>query len=428
MARPKKRALEELTDRGHEGESEGSYVILELASGKPLKNKGWPRLQACIRNIVGAEKVEKAIFVGEGKLLVKTKSMTQTQRFLRAKFFDGEEVICKLDERKNSSKGTIYAVDLQELSEEEVVEGLREFGVIAAKQVKRRRGEREEGTPCFVLTFSKLKVPEEIRLDYVVYKVRPCLPRPLLCQRCGKYGHTWQRCVRPKVCLRCSQTAHEGACTLRCGNCESASHTFMFVEECQVYKNEQEIIKIRYEHDVTYKEARKIFQDRNPIVMSRPFSKVVANSAPSSSSQSAVQTPDMDCRLRALEEKFDKMISLMSKIIERQDQCQLKEASPASIPQDESEKKAECQGKQHMNVDVDVQQTRSDNLSKAEEGWTVVSRGRTSHRNTKRDSVSTSSGGESRQSTSRGASLQASQRLVVINLDELKEKEKKKNG
>lgn len=96
---------------------DGAEVVLELASGQASKNRGWPRLHACVRKIVGDGKV----YCVAGKLMVNTKNSKQTKRFLAAKCFDGEGVICSLDEEK-------YPEDLREAGVESVMEWLKEFG------------------------------------------------------------------------------------------------------------------------------------------------------------------------------------------------------------------------------------------------------------------------------------------------------------
>ena len=116
----------------------GIFLIIKLKTGKPMKGRGWPWVQQCIRGILGqgeSGKVAKVSFLSKGDLLVKTKNEKQTEKLIRASFFGEEPCEVVKDERLNSSKGRIYAPDLMELSEGEVVGWLGEFGVVAAKRV-----------------------------------------------------------------------------------------------------------------------------------------------------------------------------------------------------------------------------------------------------------------------------------------------------
>ena len=119
----------------------GPYrVLLEnhTKNGSLVKAKGWPWVQAALRGLLGKEKVEKANFLQDGSLLIKTKSQTQTEKLLQATSLLKEECQVVRDAKLNVSKGTIFASDLQELSEEEVVQWLDEFGVVGAKKFTRK--------------------------------------------------------------------------------------------------------------------------------------------------------------------------------------------------------------------------------------------------------------------------------------------------
>ena len=53
----------------------GSHLKIKLKSGKPIKSKGWPWVQLGVRGILGAtDRLEKASFLSDGGLLVKTKT------------------------------------------------------------------------------------------------------------------------------------------------------------------------------------------------------------------------------------------------------------------------------------------------------------------------------------------------------------------
>lgn len=91
-------------------EDTGEYLRVQLLSGKAIKDRGWPWVQACIRGILGGqEKVDKANFLSDGNLLLKTKTQQQTDRLLKASMFGEEKcTICK-DGKLNQSKGIIHA-------------------------------------------------------------------------------------------------------------------------------------------------------------------------------------------------------------------------------------------------------------------------------------------------------------------------------
>ena len=173
----------------------GSYLKIKLKSGKPIKSKGWPWVQLGVRGILGAtDRLEKASFLSDGGLLVKTKTEQQTEKLLHTQAFAGEECVVVRDERLNQSRGTIQAYDLLDLSEDEVVGWLREFGVVGAKRFTRKVNGTVENTATLLLTFDRPSCPTKLQLDYVTYHIQQYIPNPMMCYRCGRFGHPEVRC------------------------------------------------------------------------------------------------------------------------------------------------------------------------------------------------------------------------------------------
>ena len=265
--RPSKRKALDITAEcmEHEhGKMQGSFLILELEENKPFKSRGWPWVQAGLRGILGTEKAEQVKFVKEG-LLVKTKNGEQTRKLLRATLFGDQAVKVSKHGKLNQSRGTIYAEDLKELEESEVVEWLREYGVTDVKQVWRKEGNRVVKTPLFEITFDKHVPPETIKLDYVSYEVRRSYPRPLQCQACGRLGHHHAVCRARPTCLRCGEEKHGTGhltCDMKCINCSGNDHVSMN-NRCPRITEEREVIKIKVDRGMTHMEARKVVQEKN---------------------------------------------------------------------------------------------------------------------------------------------------------------------
>ena len=228
----------------------GEYIKVKLVSGKPIKEKGWHWVQACIRGILGGqEKVAKANFLGDGTLLIKTQNETQTSKILGAHLFGEEECVAERDQRLNQSKGVIHAPDLLSLSEEEVCHWLKPFGVAAVRRFTKKVGDQTQPTPTLLLTFSKPACPPHLELDYVRYQVRKFIPNPLICHNCGKYGHGQDKCTSDSVCLKCAGATHEGPCDAKCVNCNQVGHS-CGSKQCETWKAEREICEIKVEKDV----------------------------------------------------------------------------------------------------------------------------------------------------------------------------------
>ena len=290
----------------------GTYLHIRLTSGKALKGRGWPYVQQCIRGILGDQKVQKANFQSDGSLLVKTCNDRQTEKLLQATMFGADECNITRDSRLNSSRGTIYAYDLIELNEDEVVGWLREFGVTAAKRFTRRVDGCTVNTPTLLLTFNRPTCPNKLELDYITYHVRRHIPNPLICHKCGKFGHAEARCSAEAVCLNCAGERHEGPCQAKCVNCEKSGHSCRS-RDCPVWKKEREICELKVDRDVSYAHARRLYDQTHQTPVIRPYATVVRSQSDTNNQDNVLRD-----RVEKLEQKVDRMITLLSELLDRQ--------------------------------------------------------------------------------------------------------------
>ena len=126
---------------------------------------------------------------------------------------------------KNFSRGVIFCLDLEGVSDGEIEEGLAEFGVITARRIQTRRGGELVPTHSVILTFDSTDIPTEVKVGYVTVKVRPYVPAPMRCFRCLRFGHTRDSCRNRPTCGKCAATDHTSedcsSATLKCVNCDA---------------------------------------------------------------------------------------------------------------------------------------------------------------------------------------------------------------
>ena len=167
---------------------------------------------------------------------------------------------------KNSVKGIINCFDLRDVSEDEIVEGLSGFGVTQAKRITTRRGGAQAPTDNIILTFQGNDLPPNVLVGYVRVKVRAFIPSPMRCFSCQKYGHPRTRCNGRPTCSRCASTDHtDENCdsdTLRCVNCGGGHSSYD--RSCPAYKREQEINSIKATRNISFREAREVYNETHP--------------------------------------------------------------------------------------------------------------------------------------------------------------------
>lgn len=159
----------------------------------------------------------------------------------------------------NMVRGVISDDDLKYLSEEELLEGLREQNVINVFRIKIRRDNKEIPTRHLVLTFESSTLPEAVEVGYTKIKLKPYIPNPRRCFKCQRYGHGSQTCRGQLTCAKCASHEHPAE------NCESETHLCINCEgshaaysrTCPTWKQEKDIITLKVKENLTYREARK---------------------------------------------------------------------------------------------------------------------------------------------------------------------------
>ena len=147
-----------------------------------------------------------------GQVLIQCSSRPQALRALTIQSFLGLRCTVTPADRLNSTDGRCYAPTLKDVSEEELLYELAPQGVI---RVTRLKSKGASPNPLLEVTFRGLSCPSALYAGYEVIPVERWLRTPMVCRRCGRYGHTTARCKRRDVC---------------CGRCSDGGHTF---EECQ---------------------------------------------------------------------------------------------------------------------------------------------------------------------------------------------------
>ncbi|XP_064482546.1 uncharacterized protein LOC135395237 [Ornithodoros turicata] len=161
----------------------------------------------------------------------------------------------------NIVRGVISESELLECSDSELEEGLADEGVVLAKRIVMRRDGKEVPTKHVVLSFKLHSLPSTIKAGYLNCHVRAYIPNPRRCYKCQKFGHGSQVCRGQAVCARCAGKDHSSeTCSndIRCTNCEGNHPAYS--RSCPFWQEEKQVLKIKFEQNVTYRAARAQLQ------------------------------------------------------------------------------------------------------------------------------------------------------------------------
>ena len=144
---------------------------------------------------------------------------------------------------------------------EEMKENLKSQGVTSVKRIIIKKEGKHIETNTFVLTFNTPIVPKDIKIFYRNIKIELYIPNPLRCFWCQKFGHHEDKCSAPPVCGKCGQEGnHASTCSnpIKCANCGKDHPAYS--NQCEVWLKEKEIIKLKVKNNITYPEARKLYE------------------------------------------------------------------------------------------------------------------------------------------------------------------------
>ena len=120
-------------------------------------------------------------------------------------------------------------------------------------------------TNTLLLTFNSATIPPNLKIFYRIIPVELYIPNPLRCFNCQRFGHHESNCSEDpgSVCERCGKGNHDhhtSQCKnpIKCVNC-GKDHTPKS-NLCEIWEKEKEIIKIKVTKNITFPEARKLFE------------------------------------------------------------------------------------------------------------------------------------------------------------------------
>lgn len=246
---------------------ESIYVIIKRTeAGHPkMSELSVFGVQKAIETICGSD-VAKTSVLKDGSLLVQTKSKKQADQLLKNKTFCGLTTVNVTEhEYLNSSKGFVVCEAFENLTTDEIVNGLKQYKVIKAEKQKTKKNDIWVDSSTVILTFKSNSFPSKIKIGYLSANVRQYVPNPMRCSKCYKYGHTKKYCKNEmETCRDCGENkSQEHVCVeIKCTNCKEKHPATS--RDCPRYKEEHQIQKIRTVERISYGEARRKLKETQP--------------------------------------------------------------------------------------------------------------------------------------------------------------------
>ena len=165
----------------------------------------------------------------------------------------------------NSKKGVISCPDLKECSDEEILDDLGSQGVTNLQRIYITRTGKRIATGTFIVTFNSPVLPNANSVGYLKVKVQLYIPNSIRCFKCQRYGHFKTSCTHNKVCAKCGQTGHESEQCNNAPNCVNCSGKHAAnAKDCPKWLEEKAVQKLKYEKNISYPEAKKLYMPVQP--------------------------------------------------------------------------------------------------------------------------------------------------------------------
>lgn len=269
-----------------EQEPTSQFLVMSAKNTNETLQKVSPFVvQQTVRDVASGD-VNTIKRLRNGTILIETKkNKAQATRLLKLKkLYDPKQTEVNVEEHRtlNSSKAVAFCDDFTYLTDTEILDGLKEQGVIEIRRMYSRneKGERVNSKGC-MFTFKRIQPPNILHVGFLKITTRLYIPNPMRCYNSYGYNHTKERCFKDKepICGNCTESAkcqktikinnnekeiekivcdNKPKC-VNCGDSHSAWN-----RKCPAFKKQYEIQKIKTEQRIPLREAKLIYRSLYP--------------------------------------------------------------------------------------------------------------------------------------------------------------------
>ena len=244
------------------------YLVVESENPEePLAGLSPWAIEEGFKGISQAIKIERNLNKDKGIFLIECQNERASKNALARNGTNFVDRKIKVSPHRslNTSRGVIHCYDLRNDTIEFIEEKLKSQGVTKVHRARKGKSEPPQFTHTYFLTFGTPTPPENVKIAYIKVKVEPFIEKPHQCHNCKKFGHSKHKCRGKPVCGQCGSEAHEGSCphAPKCSNCGGTHGPTS--KKCGIYLKEVEILKIKSERKVSFKEAKRIVDTSSSI-------------------------------------------------------------------------------------------------------------------------------------------------------------------
>ncbi|CAN7974722.1 unnamed protein product [Ixodes persulcatus] len=238
----------------------------------------------------------KAKKLHSGDLLVEVEKEQQSIALLGLTRIADHKVTVTPHRSLNTNRGVISEEDLLESTEDEILEGHSNQGVIAVKRITLRRDDQEKPSKHLVLTFNSTTLPQAVKAGYLNCKVRPYITNPRRCFSCQRLGHGAATCRGQTTCGKCSSNDHPtdncASDFSKCVNCSGAHPAYS--RSRPKFKEEKEILTLKTKEKLTYLKPENASPKKRHSFLSQGSFAEAARRGPARPTVSAVTQTSTD--------------------------------------------------------------------------------------------------------------------------------------
>ena len=179
----------------------------------------------------------------------------------------------------NTCKGKVFCDNISDMTNEEIKEELQDQDVVDVYRTKKRDEDKLVPTNCYIVTFERTTLPDEVKIGYMNCKVYLYIPNPRQCFKCTKFGHGKNTCTHDPVCAKCAQAGPGHPEFKDCTNAPKCAHCHgdhpASSKLCPMYQLEKKITERKIKQNLSYPRARdQIYNEEPELVNKVPTLKV----------------------------------------------------------------------------------------------------------------------------------------------------------